>query len=64
MTERDGRITLALGVPVEEYPACGPLRLTTDVAKQLDAFFNQLPSSGAELAQPHRGAPRSDQSKS
>ena len=53
VTERDGRTALVLGVPVEECPACGQVWLTLEVAKQLDALFNRLLSSGAELAQTH-----------
>ena len=58
VTERDGRTALVLGVPVEECPACGQVWLTLEVAKQLDTLFNQLLSSGAELAQTHWDATR------
>ena len=58
LTERDGRTALVLGVPVEECPACGQVWLTLEVAKQLDALFNQLLSGGAELAQTHWDATR------
>lgn len=53
ITERDGRAAVVLGVPVEECPACGQIWLTMGVAKRLDALFDQLLASGAELAQAH-----------
>lgn len=53
LAERGGRTAVVLDVPVEECPACGQIWLTMDVAKRLDALFNQLLASGAESAQIH-----------
>lgn len=53
LAERDGRIALVLGVPVEICPACGQVWLTMDVAKRLDVLFDRLLASGAETAQIH-----------
>ena len=58
VAERDGRTAVVLGVPVEECPACGQVWLTMDVAKRLDALFDRLLASGAELAQAHWDTPR------
>ncbi|MGH3871924.1 MAG: YgiT-type zinc finger protein [Pseudonocardiaceae bacterium] len=53
LAERDGRIALVLGVPVEVCPACGQVWLTMEVAKRLDLLFDRLLASGAESAQVH-----------
>lgn len=53
LAERDGRTAVVLDVPVEKCPACGEIWLTMDVAKRLDALFNQLLASGAESSQIH-----------
>lgn len=58
ITERDGRTAVVLGVPVEECRACGQVWLAMEVAKRLDALFDQLLASGAELAQTHWETPR------
>lgn len=53
MAERDGRTAVVLDVPVEVCSACEQVWLTMDVAKRLDALFDQLLDSGAESAQIH-----------
>jgi YgiT-type zinc finger domain-containing protein len=53
MAERDGRTAVVLEVPVEICPACGQVWLSMEVAKRLDALFNQLLASGAESSQIH-----------
>jgi YgiT-type zinc finger domain-containing protein len=53
MAERDGRTAVVLDVPVEVCAACGQVWLTMDVAKRLDALFDQLLDSGAESSQVH-----------
>jgi YgiT-type zinc finger domain-containing protein len=58
LAERDGHTAIVLGVPVEECPACGQVWLTMETAVRLDELFNQLLSSGAEMAQIHWDAVR------
>lgn len=53
MAERDGRTAVVLEVPVEVCPACGQVWLTMGVAKRLDAMFDQLLDSQAEVSQIH-----------
>jgi len=53
MAEREGRTAVVLNVPVEVCPACEQVWLTMDVAKRLDAIFDQLLASGAESSQIH-----------
>jgi YgiT-type zinc finger domain-containing protein len=53
MAERDGRTAVVLDVPVEVCPSCGQVWLTMEVAKRLDAVFDQLLDSGAESSQIH-----------
>jgi len=53
MAERDARTAVVLDVPVEVCPACEQVWLTMEVAKRLDAVFNQLLDSGAESSQIH-----------
>jgi YgiT-type zinc finger domain-containing protein len=53
MAEREGRTAVVLNVPVEVCPACEQVWLTMDVAKRLDALFDQLLASGAESSQIH-----------
>lgn len=53
VAERRGGTAVVLGVPVEECPSCGQIWLTMDTAVQLDAMFNRLLGSGAEVAQTH-----------
>jgi YgiT-type zinc finger domain-containing protein len=58
VAERDGHTAVVLGVPVEVCPACDQVWLTMEVAKRLDALFDELLASGAELAQAHWDASR------
>lgn len=53
MAERDGRTAVVLEVPVEVCPACDQVWLTMSVAKRLDAMFDQLLDSQAEVSQIH-----------
>jgi hypothetical protein len=55
MAERDGRTAVVLDVPVQVCPACEQVWLTMEVAKRLDALFDQLLDSGAESSQIHWG---------
>ena len=58
VAEHDGCTAVVLGVPVEECPACGQVWMTMDVAKRLDALFDQLLARVTELAQAHWDTPR------
>ncbi|HUP69000.1 MAG TPA: YgiT-type zinc finger protein [Acidimicrobiales bacterium] len=53
MVERDGRVAVIHGVPMEECPSCGTKWLTMDVAETLDSLLRQLLDSGAETATGH-----------
>ena len=53
VAEKHGSTAVVLGVPVEECPSCGQIWLTMETAIQLDAMFNRLLDSGAEVAQAH-----------
>ena len=53
VAEKNGATAVVLGVPVEECPSCGQVWLTMPIAIQLDATFNRLLNSGAEVAQAH-----------
>ncbi len=53
MAERDGRVAVVTGVPMEECPACGARWLTLDVAETLDGILRRLIASGAETATAH-----------
>ena len=57
VAEKNGATAVVLGVPVEECPSCGQVWLAMDTAIRLDAIFNRLLASGAELAQSHWDAP-------
>jgi hypothetical protein len=53
MAERDGRVAIVTGVPMEECPACGARWLDYDVAETLDGILRRLVASGAETATAH-----------
>ena len=53
VAERNGTTAIVLGVPVEVCSSCGQVWLTMETAVDLDAQFDRLLSSGAELAQAH-----------
>lgn len=50
MAERDGRVAVVTGVPMEECPACGERWMTLEVAEALDAMLRRMVASGAETA--------------
>ena len=56
VAERQGRTAVVLGVPVEECEACGQVWLSMDVAKRLDAMFNDVLSLDVEMATRHYSA--------
>jgi len=53
LAERDGRVAIVTGVPMEECPACGERWLSFEVAETLDAILRRLIASGAETATAH-----------
>lgn len=56
VAEKDGRVALVLGVPVEVCDACGEVWLDMDVAKRLDELFKGMLSSDLEVATRHYDA--------
>lgn len=53
LTERDGRVAVVLGVPMEECPACGERWLDFDVARRLDKLVTAMLVSDAEVVTRH-----------
>lgn len=53
MAERDGRVAVVRGVPMEECPSCDERWLTINTAEVLDEMLRQLLVSGAETATGH-----------
>ena len=53
MVERNGRVAVVTGVPMEECPACGERWLTMVVAEALDTMLRRLIDSGADTATAH-----------
>ncbi len=56
VAEKDGRVALVLGVPVEVCDACGEVWLDMEVAKRLDELFRRMLSSDLEVATRHYDA--------
>jgi YgiT-type zinc finger domain-containing protein len=53
LAERDGKVAVVLGVPMEECPACGDRWLSWEVAKRLDELLRAMLASDAEVATRH-----------
>jgi YgiT-type zinc finger domain-containing protein len=51
--ERDGRVAVVLGVPMEECPACGERWLAWDVAARLDELLTAMLAGDVEVATRH-----------
>ena len=51
--ERDGKVAVVLGVPMEECPACGDRWLTWDVAQRLDELLTTMLAGDLEVATQH-----------
>ena len=51
--ERDGKVAVVLGVPMEECPACGDRWLAWDVAQRLDELFTTMLAGDLEVATRH-----------
>ena len=51
--ERDGKVAVVLGVPMEECSACGERWLAWDVAERLDEMLTTMLDSDAEVATRH-----------
>lgn len=55
--ERDGKVAVVLGVPMEECPACGERWLAWDVAARLDEVLTAMLSGDVEVATRHFDQP-------
>ena len=53
LAEREGRVAVVLGVPMEECAACGDRWLDWDVARRLDDLLNRILASDVEVATRH-----------
>jgi YgiT-type zinc finger domain-containing protein len=53
LAERDGRVAVVLGVPMEECPACAERWLAWNVAKRLDVLLDEMLASDVEVATRH-----------
>ena len=51
--ERDGKVAVVLGVPMEECPACGDRWLAWDVAERLDELLTTMLAGDLEIANRH-----------
>ena len=51
--ERDGKVAVVLGVPMEECPACGDRWLAWDVAQRLDELLTTMLAGDHEVATRH-----------
>ena len=51
--ERDGKVAVVLGVPMEECPACGDRWLAWDIAQRLDELLTTKLSGDLEVATRH-----------
>jgi YgiT-type zinc finger domain-containing protein len=51
--ERDGKVAVVLGVPMEECPACGDRGLAWDVAQRLDELLTTMLAGDLEVATRH-----------
>ena len=53
LSERNHKVALVLGVPMEECPACGERWLAWDVAERLDEMLNSMLAGDIEVATRH-----------
>jgi YgiT-type zinc finger domain-containing protein len=53
LAERDGKVAVVLGVPMQECPACAERWLEWDVAKRLDELLNAMLAGDVEVATRH-----------
>jgi len=51
--ERDGKVAVVLGVPMEECPACGDRWLAWDVAQRLDELLTAMLAGNLQVATRH-----------
>lgn len=56
LAERDGRVAVVIGVPMEECPACGDRWLAWDVAKRLDVLLREMLAGDVEVVTRHFSA--------
>jgi hypothetical protein len=57
LAERDGKVAVVLGVPMEECPACGERWLSFDTAGRLDELLRSMLAGDVEVATRHFTAP-------
>lgn len=53
LAERDGKVAVILGVPMEECPACGERWLAWAVARRLDELLTAMLADDVEVATRH-----------
>lgn len=53
LAEREGRVAVALNVPMEGCPDCGERWLPWDVARRLDEMITAMLASEAEVSTRH-----------
>jgi YgiT-type zinc finger domain-containing protein len=53
LAERDGKVALVLGVPMQECPACGERWLDWEVARRLDDLLDAMLAGDVEVATRH-----------
>ena len=53
IAERDGKVAVVLGVPMEECSACGERWLAWEIAERLDEMLTTMLDSDAEVATRH-----------
>jgi len=53
LAQRDHKVAVVLGVPMEECPACGDQWLKWDVTARLDELFGEMLASDIEVATRH-----------
>jgi YgiT-type zinc finger domain-containing protein len=51
--DRDGKVAVVLGVPMEKCPACGDRWLAWDVAQRLDELLTAMLAGDLEVATRH-----------
>lgn len=51
--ERDGKVAVVIGVPMEECPACGERWLAFDTGRRLDEMLTDLLDGDDEVATRH-----------
>lgn len=53
LAERDGKVAVVLGVPMEECPACGERWLSFETARRLDDVLRTMLAGDSEVTTTH-----------